>query len=153
MFWRRYRQGDITAEEATESIADLLTLDIPLVPASSLAQAALRRALQHQRTVYDSLYLALAQERDCPLMTADERFFNAVSSPFPNLQLLRNWQPPPAYKPSALSTRKLSIVAGRYRIAEHAALLQHLVTQHGQHSKIMGKIQHGVPPTDIFGVE
>ncbi len=96
VFWRRCRQGDITAEEAAQSIADLLTLDIPLVPASSLAQAALRLALQHQRTVYDSLYLALAQERDCPLMTADERFFNAVSSQFPHLQLLRNWQPPTA---------------------------------------------------------
>ena len=90
VFWRRCRQGDMTAEEATESLADLLTLDIPVVPASNLVQAALRLALQHQRTVYDSLYLALAQERDCPLITADEQFFNAVSSQFPNLQLLRN---------------------------------------------------------------
>jgi len=94
VFWRRQRQGDITAEEATESIADLLTLDIPLVSVSSLVQSALRLTMQHQRTVYDSLYLALAEERDCPLITADERFFNAVSSQFPNLQLLRNWQVP-----------------------------------------------------------
>ncbi len=94
VFWRRSRQGDITPEEATESMADLLALNIPLVPASSLAQSTLQLALQHQRTFYDSLYLALAQERDCPLITADERFFNAVSSQFPNLQLLWNWQPP-----------------------------------------------------------
>ena len=94
VFWRRSRQGDITPEEATESMADLLALNIPLVPASSLAQSTLQLALQHQRTFYDSLYLALAQERDCPLITADERFFNAVSSEFPNLQLLWNWQSP-----------------------------------------------------------
>lgn len=52
VFWRRQRQGDVTAEEATESIADLLTLDIPLVSVSSLVQSALRLAMQHQRTVY-----------------------------------------------------------------------------------------------------
>jgi hypothetical protein len=28
------------------------------------------------------------------LITADERFFNALSSQFPSLQLLRNWQSP-----------------------------------------------------------
>jgi len=75
VFWRRCRQGDITPEEATESLADLLTLQVPLVPATSLVQSALSLALQHQRTVYDALYLALAQERNCDLITADERFF------------------------------------------------------------------------------
>ena len=75
VFWRRCRQGDITPEEATESLADLLTLQVPLVPATSLVQSALSLALQHQRTVYDALYLALAQARNCDLITADERFF------------------------------------------------------------------------------
>ena len=96
VFWRRCRQGDITPDEATESLADLLALQIPLVPATSLVQSALSLALQHQRTVYDALYLALAQERNCVLITADERFLHAVSSQFPQLQLLRHWQPPTA---------------------------------------------------------
>ena len=94
VLWRRCRQGDITPDEATESLADLLTLQVPLVPATSLVQSALSLALQHQRTVYDALYLALAQERNCTLITADERFFNALSAQFPQLQLLRHWQPP-----------------------------------------------------------
>jgi predicted nucleic acid-binding protein len=46
VFWRRCRQGGMTAEEATESIADLLTLNMPLVPASSLVQSALQLALR-----------------------------------------------------------------------------------------------------------
>ena len=91
VFWRRCRQGDITPDEATESLADLLTLNVPLVPATSLVQSALQLALQHQRTVYDALYLA--QERNCDLITADERFFHALSAQFPQLQLLRHWQP------------------------------------------------------------
>jgi predicted nucleic acid-binding protein len=96
VLWRRCRQGDITPEEATESLADLLTLQVPLVPATSLVQSALQLALQYQRTLYDALYLTLAQERNCDLITADERFFNALSAQFPHLQLLRNWQPPAA---------------------------------------------------------
>jgi predicted nucleic acid-binding protein len=42
VFWRRCRQGDITPDEATESLADLLTLNVPLVPATSLVQSALQ---------------------------------------------------------------------------------------------------------------
>jgi predicted nucleic acid-binding protein len=96
VFWRRCRQGDITPDEAKESLADLLTLQVPLVSATRLVQSALSLALQHQRTIYDALYLALAQERNCDLITADERFLHALSAQFPQLQLLRYWQPPAA---------------------------------------------------------
>ena len=95
VLWRRCRQGDISGEEAHESVVDLLTLSIPQVQATSLVQTALALALQHQRTVYDALYLGLAQQRRCALITADERFFNALHVQFPNLSLLRHWQPPP----------------------------------------------------------
>jgi predicted nucleic acid-binding protein len=44
--------------------------------------------------VYDALYLTMAQEQNCDVITADERFFNALRAQFPQLQLLRNWQPP-----------------------------------------------------------
>ena len=85
VFWRRCRQGDITVQEATESLTDLLALNLLLIPTTSLAQAALQLALQYQRTVYDALYLALAQDRNHTLITADERFFNAMSSQFHHL--------------------------------------------------------------------
>lgn len=95
VFWRRCRQGDITEQEATDSLADLLDLNLPFVPATDIVKTALQLALQHQRTLYDALYLALARERGCDLITADERFFNAVSPAFPQIKLLRLWQPPP----------------------------------------------------------
>ena len=77
-------------------LADFLALNVPLIPTRSLVQSALQLSPQHQRTVYDALYLVLAQERNCDLITADERFFNALSAQFPQLQLLRHWQPPTA---------------------------------------------------------
>ena len=35
-------------------------------------------ALRTARTYYDSVYLTLALEQDCPLVTADRRFYNAL---------------------------------------------------------------------------
>jgi len=43
-------------------------------------------ASSFSRSFYDSLYLALAVDRDCPLVTADRRLYNALaggSSPAP----------------------------------------------------------------------
>ena len=45
VFWRRCRQGDITTDEATESLADLLTLQVPLESTTRLVQSALQLAL------------------------------------------------------------------------------------------------------------
>lgn len=94
VFWRRCGQGDLSAQEATDSLADLLDLHLSLIPATDIITAALPLALQHRRTAYDALYLALACERGCDLITADERFFNAISPAFPQVKLLRLWQPP-----------------------------------------------------------
>jgi predicted nucleic acid-binding protein len=35
-------------------------------------------ALDHSRTVYDSLYLALAESLTCQVVTADDRLFNSM---------------------------------------------------------------------------
>jgi predicted nucleic acid-binding protein len=37
-------------------------------------------AITLDRSVYDSLYLALAVAQDCQLITADRKFYSAVSS-------------------------------------------------------------------------
>jgi predicted nucleic acid-binding protein len=50
----------------------LILQDSPAFHASRpLAPAAFRLALQHQRAVYDCLYLALALQEKCELITAD----------------------------------------------------------------------------------
>lgn len=50
VFWRRCRQGDILEQEATDSLTDLLALNLQLVPATNIVESALQLALQHQRT-------------------------------------------------------------------------------------------------------
>jgi predicted nucleic acid-binding protein len=50
---------------------------------------ALGLALRHNRPFYDCLYLALALHNQCDLITADEKFFNAMHGSFPCIRLLR----------------------------------------------------------------
>jgi predicted nucleic acid-binding protein len=62
----------ITPTEAAQGYA-LVLQDAPIFhPSRPLASAAFRLALQHQRAVYDCLYLALALQEKCELVTADD---------------------------------------------------------------------------------
>jgi predicted nucleic acid-binding protein len=54
-------------------------LPLTVFPSRVLLEAALEVALRTGRTVYDSLYLALAVALECRLVTADERLANAMA--------------------------------------------------------------------------
>jgi predicted nucleic acid-binding protein len=87
IFWKRCsKRGDITMTQASESYRHLLSLDIPLHPSSQLASAALQLAITEGRSMYDMLYLALAEQNGCRLITADEKLLNALGKKFPCLQ-------------------------------------------------------------------
>ena len=57
--------------------------ELPTVPSEPLIDLALRIALQHGRTAYDSLYVALAVTLKSDLVTADEKLVNSLSGYFP----------------------------------------------------------------------
>lgn len=90
VFWKRAARGDLTAQEAADDLQDLLAINLPLTPSTALAARALALAQSYRRSVYDCLYLALALERGCELVTGDERLFNAVGSHFPQIRLLQH---------------------------------------------------------------
>jgi predicted nucleic acid-binding protein len=90
VFWKRAARGDLTAKEAKDSLTDLLSLNVPLISSALLASKALLLAQDHQRSVYDCLYLTLALERGCNCITSDERLHNAIGQVFPQLILLRD---------------------------------------------------------------
>ncbi len=60
-----------------------------VLDATAVSNAALGLAVAHGRPFYNCLYLAWALEERCDLITADERFFNALGATFPNIRLLR----------------------------------------------------------------
>jgi len=48
-------------------------------PSADLVPEALEIAAAYGRTVYDSLYIALAQQKQTNLITADEKLANALA--------------------------------------------------------------------------
>jgi predicted nucleic acid-binding protein len=80
VIWKRHGRGEIDAAEANDLLADVLRLPINYTPAAELIESALELAVALQRTVYDSLYLALAIRQGAVMVTGDERLVNALSS-------------------------------------------------------------------------
>jgi predicted nucleic acid-binding protein len=73
---RNERDGRITAETATAVLADLAAA--PLVRHGYRPHLARAWELRHNFTVYDALYVALAEAIDGALLTSDTRLAAAV---------------------------------------------------------------------------
>ncbi len=79
ILWKKVRRGALPIADA-ESMLHLFVSGLPLTlhSASLLIGTALTIAIGFQRTVYDALYLALAESEDCQVVTADQRLVNAL---------------------------------------------------------------------------
>jgi predicted nucleic acid-binding protein len=77
--WNRARRGELTADEALRRVSQLRTAPVEWVAAGSLILDASRLASELGHPVYDCLYLALAIQRNCRVVTADARFAKAVT--------------------------------------------------------------------------
>lgn len=75
---RRRRQA-----EAEAVAADMRARDFATVSSLILMPEALRIAFAYDRSIYDSLYVALAVQSKAELITADERLANALAAYLP----------------------------------------------------------------------
>lgn len=91
VLWKLQRFGGLKPQFARDALEEFFTIDITFTPARDLLPDALALAIQHERSVYDSLYLALSMREQCPFVTADEKLYNAVGRKFPSMMLLANW--------------------------------------------------------------
>ena len=78
VLWKRLRRGEIGQDSAEAAVEAMLSRPLTLHSSGALLSHALNLAVETGRTVYDSLYLALAIDLETPLITADQRFYNAV---------------------------------------------------------------------------
>ena len=53
-------------------------------------------AMNHERSAYDALYVALAVDEGCQLVTADRRLYNALAPHLPETMLWIENVPEPA---------------------------------------------------------
>jgi predicted nucleic acid-binding protein len=78
ILWRKVRLNELSKNEAFLAARLLQAAAIEFVPTRTLLEAATRIAIELDHPAYDCLYLALAIERDCQFVTADERFLRKL---------------------------------------------------------------------------
>lgn len=79
ILWKKQRLGELSPSEAShilETIGESLPLQ--LYESLSLMSSAWKIACTFDRTFYDALYVALAQQQDALFITADEKLVSAL---------------------------------------------------------------------------
>lgn len=80
VLWKRVRSGLITPEDAHIILKTLLKMPIVFYSSIELSDFGMEIAIKIDRSVYDSLYIALAQAQNATVITADEKFYNALQN-------------------------------------------------------------------------
>jgi predicted nucleic acid-binding protein len=80
VLWKRWRRGELDDDVIAETLAALDRVPCETRSARPLLSGAMALATSLRRTVYDSLYLALAIDTGARLVTADRRFHASVAA-------------------------------------------------------------------------
>lgn len=80
VLWKKGRRGDLSDIATQRLLAEFLDIRLRWADSRRLAADALEIARHHDRSFYDSLYLALAHAIDGSLVTTDARFANALAA-------------------------------------------------------------------------
>jgi len=80
VLWKKARLGEITEEEGREILRALRSVPLEVHPTMPLLAAAFELAIGLDRTVYDCVYLALAVQQQCRMVTADSKLRRAVQN-------------------------------------------------------------------------
>lgn len=80
VLWKKWRRKEIAAEAARGMVRDFLRFPLDIHATDSLLPAAWEIAEEFERTIYDSLYVALAHKAGNFLVTADSRLYNALEA-------------------------------------------------------------------------
>jgi predicted nucleic acid-binding protein len=75
---KRLQRHETTMAVATAALDELGAMVFQIHPARALAPLALELAEKFRRSFYDSLYLAVALLRHCPVVTADGALYRAL---------------------------------------------------------------------------
>ncbi len=82
----------LTEAEALDAIRDFGEYQIERCDIWPIQEAAVQLALQHQRSVYDAAYMALAQSERLWFYTGDRRLFNAVGKALPWVKWIGDYE-------------------------------------------------------------
>ncbi len=92
IFRRKEYLGELSPQAAAAALAVIDALQVEIIYDAATDSRAREIAQEfNQVRVYDSTYAALAEARGVELWTADERFYNAVSSASPFVKFIGNY--------------------------------------------------------------
>jgi len=80
VLWRHQRLGELSASNARDMLLTLRAVPVRTYALFPLLPLALEIAVTIGHSIYDCIYLALADREDCRVVTADRRLQNAVAS-------------------------------------------------------------------------
>lgn len=81
---QKVRRGILGLEKGNEVLSAFMALNVGLAWDHDLLERALEMATElNEPTVYDTLYLALAERQHCDYWTADARFVRVAASRYP----------------------------------------------------------------------
>ena len=80
ILWKLKSRRLLKADLLQQMLADFLAMPLDIYDSQPFIQAAFDLAVETGRTVYDSLYLALAIGTNGTLVTADKRLTNALTN-------------------------------------------------------------------------
>ena len=89
-FLKKVIKKDLTIDHAVEAIDHLMKLSLDPYSDKELAEVALENAFRFNVSVYDGLYLALAEIYLAPLVTADEELLKACDKRFEFIESLKD---------------------------------------------------------------
>jgi predicted nucleic acid-binding protein len=78
ILWKKVQRRELSKEEALFAARLLQGAEIELLPTRFLFEVATRMSIEIDHPAYDCLYLALAVEKGCRFVTADERFLRKL---------------------------------------------------------------------------
>ncbi len=90
--WKRVLFNNLDKQLAELIIADFSLIPLKIVPSRNLILEAYNLGIKFRRSVYDSLFLSLSSITRSPLVTADEKLYNALNSSFSGLIWIHKWQ-------------------------------------------------------------
>lgn len=85
---KRCRRKELTATQANEAFVFLVRCAPRLYETRPRLGPAMKLALEHHLSLWDCLYLALAAERDCSVVTADRRLARGGAARHLDIRLL-----------------------------------------------------------------
>lgn len=88
ILWKKWRREELTADEVGGRLEELRRFPLRIFPAEPLCDVAWEIARSFNRSFYDSLYVALAINGGCPLVTADLRLYNTFKDTAADFEII-----------------------------------------------------------------